>query len=170
MSDKTAIRGERPGDEAAIRAVHRRAFGQPSEANIVDALRHSCPHQLSLVATRDELIVGHILFTPARVETIVGVGLAPLAVLPEAQRQGVGTGLVTAGLADIRDRRCPFVIVLGHPELYSRFGFVPASRFRIACPYDNIPDEAFMILLLDEKQLHGVSGMAHYRPEFSTAV
>ena len=61
----------------------------------------------------------------------------------------------------------PFVIVLGHPEYYPTFGFVPASRFGIRCEYDGVPDEAFMILVLKDDALAGISGVARYRQEFA---
>lgn len=168
------IRPEQMGDVDQIRLVNTRAFGQTAEADVVDMLRQSCPEALSLVALWQEQIVGHILFTPAILETeggrIGGVGLAPLAVLPEFQGRGIGSKLVEAGLAEIRQARPPFVIVLGHPEYYPRFGFVPASTYGVASEYDNVPDEAFMILVLDERALAGVSGVARYRPEFDAAM
>ena len=88
-----AIRVERPQDVSQVRTVNERAFGQPTEADIVDRLRQACGDSLSLVAEDNE-VVGHILFTPAVVEgpgrRIVGMGLAPMAVMPERQRQGIG--------------------------------------------------------------------------------
>jgi len=165
-----SIRPEQPNDVAAIRTVNERAFGQSDEANIVDRLRESCSDVLSLVATIDDGIVGHILFSPAAVEnagrTIGGMGLAPMAVLPEYQRQGIGTALVKKGLAALQSRSCPFVIVLGHPEYYPRFGFEPALERGIRCPWEGVPDEAFMILVLDKSAMKEVSGVARYRSEF----
>jgi len=90
--DMIMIREERREDEGAIQALNEKAFGQPAEANIVDKLRKGCPGLLSLVALDGDEVVGHILFSPARIEgstkTIDGMGLAPMAVLPERQRQG----------------------------------------------------------------------------------
>jgi len=77
------------------------------------------------------------------------MGLGPMAVLPEFQRQGIGSRLIRAGLNPIERAKYPFVIVLGHPTHYPRFGFVPASRHGIKCEYENAPDEAFMILVLN---------------------
>lgn len=179
----TTIRTERPGDAPAIRRVNEAAFGQPDEADIVDALRQACPDSLSLVAVADDgSVVGHILFTPAVVEgeghgvteaegrQVVGVGLAPMAVLPERQRQGIGSKLVTEGLEMLRGEGCPFVIVLGHPDFYPRFGFVRASGQGLACQWQDVPDEAFMVLVLDADVMRGVSGVARYREEFSEVV
>jgi len=168
------IRSEIPADKPAVRAVNIRAFGRPDEADIVDRLRAACPDLVSLVATDGATVVGHILFSPAVIEgpdrEIEGMGLAPMAVLPEYQRRGIGSDLVAAGLAALMARACPFVIVLGHPEYYPRFGFVPASRHGVRCPWDGIPDDVFMMRVLDEAAMHGVAGRARYRPEFDVAV
>jgi len=167
------VREEKPHDVAAIREVNLAAFGQPQEADIVDKLRHSCKDLLSLVATVEDRVVGHILFSPASVDgegkTVEGMGLAPMAVLPEFQRQGVGSELVRAGIGRLTDRGCPFVIVLGYPEYYPRFGFVPASRYGIRSEWD-VPDEAFMIVVINESAIDGVTGVARYRPEFAEAM
>jgi putative acetyltransferase len=113
-------------------------------------------------------------FTPVTIQTgeriITGMGLAPMAVLPEFQRQGIGSQLVKSGLQIIRRDRYPFVIVLGHPTYYPRFGFVPASRYGIKSGYKNVPDEAFMILVFDQASLKDVSGVAKYLPEFGPAI
>ena len=158
------IREERAGDEAAIRRVTTEAFGQPDEAEIVDALRKNGADRLSLVALDGDDVVGHILFTPATLEHVEGMGLAPMAVLPGRQRDGIGSELVRRGLDELRERDCPFVIVLGHPEYYPRFGFERASARGIRCKWE-ASDEAFMILVFDEVVMAGVSGLAHYRSE-----
>ena len=103
------------------------------------------------------------------IRTHMGMGLAPMAVLPEHQRQGIGSELVRAGLAELRERDCIFVIVLGHPEYYPRFGFEPASKHGIKCEWA-VPDEAFMILVFDETHLPEAGGRVRYRPEFSEAM
>ncbi len=167
MSNWIEIREERPGDVAAIRELITLAFAQEQEASIVDALRCNGAASLSLVATENDRVIGHILYSPASVGDVIGVGLAPLAVLPEHQRRGVGSRLVDAGTARLRDAACPFVIVLGHAKYYPRFGFTPASTRGISCEWD-VPDEAFMVLILDQTRMRGVSGLARYRPEFST--
>lgn len=161
------IRGEEPGDIPAIRHVHVQAFGRTQEAKIVDALRDSGAAALSLVATMAGQVVGHILFSPISVGDAVGVGLAPLAVLPEHQRRGIGGTLIAAAIERLRAAGCPFVIVLGHADYYPRFGFVPASTRSVRCEWD-VPDHAFMVLVLDETTMRSVSGVATYRQEFST--
>lgn len=169
----TTIRIEGPQDASGIRVVNEQAFGRPTEADIVDELRRACEDCISLVAD-DEGIVGHILFTPVVVDSGehagFGMGLAPMAVIPKRQRQGIGSVLVERGLSVLRERGCPFVIVLGHPDFYPRFGFENASDHGLVCQYENVPDEAFMVLILDPEAMDGVSGVARYRDEFDAAV
>jgi len=167
------VREELPEDINAIHLVNIRAFGRTQEADVIDKLRRNCSDLLSLVAVRQNEIVGHILFSPAIVETedrtTRGMGLAPMAVRPEYQRQGIGSELIRAGIAELKSRRCPFVIVLGHPQYYPRFGFERASRHGIRSEWQ-VPDEAFMILILDESETRTISGAAKYRPEFAEAI
>jgi len=169
----TTIRPEQPGDAAAVRHVNERAFPTSIEADIVDALRVSCPDRLSLVAVDEGRVVGHILFSPAVLNTTAGelrgMALAPMAVLPERQNRGVGSDLVRAGLGILRQRGCPFVIVLGHPAYYPRFGFEPAHRFGIRPQWEDVPDEAFMVRFLVPPGDRPVSGTARYRDEFNAA-
>ena len=168
-----SIRVEEPTDGLAVRAVNERAFEEPTEADLVDELRRTCRESLSLVAV-DDIVVGHILFTPAVVSCpdrrVVGMGLAPIAVAPEYQRRGIGSALVRRGLEMLNERGCPFVIVLGHPGFYPRFGFRRASALGLSCQLDGIPDEALMVLILDAQAMEGVSGVAKYRDEFGAAV
>lgn len=165
-----SIRQEEPGDSAEVRALNQRAFGQPDEAEIVDRLRDSGHSLLSLVATTDDQIVGHIQFSPVSVhrgDTITeGAGLGPLAVLPEFQGQGIGAALVEAGLSIIDDGTCPFVAVLGYPGYYPRFGFQPASRYGVSSQWDDFPEEHFLIAILDDEIQGDLSGIARYGEEF----
>jgi putative acetyltransferase len=167
------VRAEKDGDAEAVRAVHEAAFGGPVEADIVDALRRDCPQCVSLVATEGGDVVGHVLFSPVTVggggDAPAGMGLGPMAVLAAFQRRGIGSRLVRAGIAALKDAGCPFIIVLGHPDYYPRFGFVPASARGLACPWGGVPDEAFMVLMLDEAAMAGVTGLVRYRPEFDEA-
>lgn len=167
------IRLERPEDAAGVRAVNEAAFGQSTEAELVEMLCRDCSDALSLVA-EDHGIVGHILFTPAMVEApghcVIGVGLAPMAVLPERQGEGIGSDLVRQGIALLRKRHYPFVIVLGHPEYYPRFGFERASAHGLKSQWKGIRDEAFMVLILDDEVMKGVTGVASFRDEFDAAV
>lgn len=172
--DMLTIRPESRTDHDAVRHVTMDAFGQPLEANLVDALRGGEPRALSLVAEDEDGIVGHILFTPVTIQRgdrrDEGMGLAPMAVASIRQRQGIGTRLVERGLAMLREQGCPFVVVVGHPEYYPRFGFTPASGHGIDSQWPGMPDEAFMVLVLDEDAMRGVKGVARYRPEFDEVV
>jgi putative acetyltransferase len=164
------IRLEQPGDIDGIRDINEKAFGQSREANIVDNLRKNCEDVVSLVALEKKKIAGHVLFSPVIIEgrhgTVKGMGLAPMAVLPEFQRQGIGSQLVNAGIEHLRKIKCPFILVLGHPDYYPRFGFEQASRFGIKSQWEGIPDNVFMILWLDASMINRISGIAKYRREF----
>jgi putative acetyltransferase len=164
------IRPEEPRDIAAIHHVNEQAFGRPAEANLVDALRRNGRVTLSLVAEDDGRIVGHVLFSPVTIESgddqFAGVGLAPMAVLPELQNRGIGSLLVKRGLDHCREAGHPFAVVLGPPEYYPRFGFVPASRFCVKCEYD-VRDEVFMAIELREGALGNRAGILKYQVEFN---
>lgn len=147
------IRLEQSGDAVSIHKVNELAFGQPTEAILVDTLRTTCPEALSLVATMDDEVVGQILFTPVTVavprKEIKGLGPAPISVLPEFQRRGIGSQFVRAGMEVLNKRSLPFVVVLGHPGYYPRFGFVPAFQHGLVCQWPDVPDEAFMVSIFD---------------------
>ena len=167
------IRKEMPRDVGQVQMINIAAFEQPDEADLIDALRAGCPQVLSLVAELDGRVVGHILFSPVTLpagkRTIQGMGLAPMAVLPEHQRDGIGARLVEEGLARLEQSGCPFVIVLGHPGYYPRFGFERASTHGIECQWP-VPDDAFMVRILDAAAMAGAAGVARYRPEFDAIV
>lgn len=163
------VREERPDDIAAINDLNTRAFGQEDEARIVDALRSNGAALLSLVATANGQIVGHIMYSPLVVADVTGAALGPMAVLPDCQRTGIGTRLVEAGNGKLRESGCPFIVVVGHAEFYPRFGFVPASTHGITCQWQ-VPDDVFMLLVFDPTKMDGVRGLARYRPEFSIGV
>jgi len=162
------IREERADNVAAIREVNRRAFGSDTEARIVDALRANGALSLSLVAVRDGHVVGHIAYSPVTVAGVTGAALGPMAVLPEHQRQGIGTRLVQEGNRELEERGCPFVVLVGHAGFYPRFGFAPARARGIESEWE-VPDDSFFLLILDEATMRGVRGPARYRLEFLTA-
>jgi len=164
------IRPERDDDIAAIRAVNEAAFESSAEAALVDSLRASGSPTLSLVAEESGAVVGHVLFSPMMLpghDALKAWGLAPMAVLPRRQRQGIGSAFVRAGVDACRQRDADAVVVLGHPEYYPRFGFVPASRFGIRSEYD-VPDDVFMIQELREGALRGRTGTIRYHPAFAS--
>ena len=165
---EVSIRPEAAGDEAAVRGINESAFGQPDEARLVDALRARARPFVSLVAETDGAVAGHILFTPVTLEGFTGLllGLAPMAVNPDLQRNGVGAALIIAGLDACRSLGAAAVVVLGHTAYYPKFGFVPAARFGLRCEYD-VPPEAFMALELRPGALAGAAGTVRYHPAFA---
>lgn len=174
MQPSCLVRPETPQDIASIASINRLAFHGEAEAGLVKTLRATTPAPkfLSLVAEWQRQPVGHTLFTPIQIqtesETKPAWALAPMAVLPEYQRKGVGTDLVRAGLARCVQAGPAIVIVLGHPHYYPRFGFEPASRWGLRCPFP-APDEAFMALALKPGALDGVVGDVEYPPAFHEA-
>lgn len=165
------IAEEQAGDIEAIHYVNVAAFEGGGEAKVVDQLRESCDDFISLAAKVNGKVVGHILFTPVRIIqhddwSVLGMGLAPLAVLPEFQGVGIGSSLCKQGLQRIEAAGHPFVIVLGDPGYYSRFGFERASKHGITSSFEGVPDEAFMIKIFDPETMADVSGIAYYQPEF----
>jgi len=162
------IRAERSDDVDAVRDVNARAFRSSVEPRLVDRLRAANKAVVSLVALHGDRIVGHILFSPVTLanapESLRGVGLAPMSVLPAYQNQGIGSRLVRAGLAACQQARFDFVVVLGHVDYYPRFGFAPAKGYGLENEYGAF--EAFMALELRKGALEGISGLVRFAPEF----
>lgn len=163
------IRPERPDDSAAIRAVNHAAFDQLDEAALVDRIRFT-DRYIGWVAVLDDAVVGHIAFSamtlsPAQPELTL-FGLAPMAVRPDHQREGIGSALVRAGLNACQEAGADAVFVLGHPEYYPRFGFTPAADLGLASQFD-VPREVFMVFETRPGALDGVSGVARYHPAFA---
>ncbi len=165
------IRAEREEDYSQVRRVNELAFGQPQEADLVEALRRSARPYISLVAVADGEVVGHIFFSPVTIHSedsvFEAIGLAPLAVLPEHHNLGVGSALTRRGLEECRRAGGEIVVVLGHPNYYPRFGFYPASLKGLTCEYD-VPDEHFMVTELVEGALAGRRGLVKYHPAFAS--
>jgi predicted N-acetyltransferase YhbS/catechol 2,3-dioxygenase-like lactoylglutathione lyase family enzyme len=169
-SGTVRIRRERPEDIPIIHQINVAAFKSEGEANLVDRLRAHGAGLLSLVAVLDGQVVGNIYFSPMTITDEDGhiteaVGLAPLAVLPDFQNQGIGSQLASAGLDKLRDMGHKLVIVLGQASYYPRFGFKPTLPYGIR--WESEVDEAhFMITELQPGALAGVHGVARYLPEF----
>lgn len=169
------VRDERPEDASAVRDLIREAFGQADEADLVARIRQATAATVGLVAETREVdgsnrgrLVGHILFSPVTIDgapQIAAVGLAPMAVQPERQRQGIGTALVATGLDRCRALGIQGVVVLGHPGYYPRFGFEPARRFGLSSDYD-VPADTFMALELTPGALDAAEGVIHYHAAF----
>ena len=161
------IRLEEAADFDAVRTVVTRAFDHADEADLVDALRRDAHALLSLVAEVDGTIAGHILFSRMWVDTsaakVPAVALAPVSVLPEFQRRGIGGALIHRGLEMLRDTEERIVFVLGHHDYYPRFGFSAEKAAHIESPF---PREAFMAMELRAGALDGLRGRVVYSPPF----
>lgn len=168
----TLIREEEAADRAAIFRVIRDAFARDDEARLVDALRASDAFipELSLVALDGAEIVGHVLFTRAAIRdgdtSHPGLALAPVAITPSHQRKGIGSALIRRGLELASALGHGVVIVVGHPEYYPRFGFVPASARGIRAPFP-VTDGSFMALALRPGGLDGIRGIVEYAAPFA---
>jgi putative acetyltransferase len=165
------IRPEQKEDLNAIREVNTLAFKRENEANLVDAIRGSefFVPELSLVAITNE-VIGHILFSLVSIETkdrgtVQTLGLAPMAVKPKFQNKGIGSALVREGLRKCEELGFEHVVVLGHPNFYPKFGFVPAKTKGIESPF-KVRDEVFMVCELKNGSLNEMSGKVKYPPFF----
>lgn len=164
------IRPEQPEDRVAIRAIHQHAFTTSAEARLVDNLRASECSFLSLVAEEHGQLLAHLLITPVTLpiaqRPLSMAAIGPMAVLPEHQRQGVGTQLMQAALRFAEEDGIDVLFVLGHPRFYQRFAFTAASAFGISCEYP-VPEEVFMLRELSPGCLQGSSGQVAYQEAFN---
>jgi len=164
------IRPETAADVEGIRRVNQLAFGGDDEARIVDRVRGTTQPVISIVA-EDDGVVGHILLSPV---TIGGkrdrllMGLGPMSVAPDRQRQGIGSDLVRAGLDECRRHGAGGIVVVGHPRFYPRFGFSTARGFGLSCEFE-VPDDVFMAVELEKDALRIPGGLIRYHPAFSDA-
>lgn len=155
-------------DHSAIDDVNRAAFGRPDEARLVAALRVGGFATVELVAIDQGTVSGHILFSPLTVVTsgpeIHALALAPMAVIPSRQRQGIGSALVRHGLEACRQSGHTAVVVLGHIGFYSRLGFSSRLAETLDCPFHNGPE--LMAIELQAGALARVQGQLLYAPPF----
>ena len=163
------IREEQIDDIPSVHRINTLAFETESEADLVDVLRESAQPVISLVAVDRDALVGHIMFTPVELSgnpSLNIMGLAPMAVMPDRQRCGIGSALASEGLDRCSRIGADAVVVLGHPAYYPRFGFAPASTMNIDCEYD-VPDEVFMVVELTAGHLPGTGGTIRYHAAFA---
>ncbi len=162
------IRSEEDKDFKTVWSLNRAAFDAEDEANLVDVLRDGNYVDVSLVAEEDSEVVGHILFSRITIvteaQTVDALSLAPMAILPSHQRQGIGSNLVEAGLEACRVQSRKIIVVLGHPEFYPRFGFSAELAQPLESPFGS--SAAWMAMELVPGALEGVMGKVEYPPPF----
>lgn len=150
--------------------------GYGGEADLTHKIREDIGYvkELEVVATVDDKIVGHGLLSEVSIvredgSSIIGLVLAPLSVSPEYQGSGIGGKILKELERRAKMLRYPFINILGHPEYYPKFGYIPASQYQVRAPFE-VPDEAFMIKILDDKFINeykGVKGIIKYFNAFS---
>lgn len=165
------IRKEEPGDYEIVYSVVKNAFDSAEhsdgkEQDLVNALRKGDAFipELSLVAEIDGKLVGHIMFTRAKVGENTVLVLAPLSVLPEYQRKGAGISLIREGHKIADKLGYGYSIVLGSPKYYPKTGYLPADRFGVRPPFD-VPNENFMVCKIKE-DAPDICGTVKYAKEF----
>jgi len=159
------IRNEEPKDIEQVRSIVRSTFPTKAESKLVDALRANGKAILSLVAVNDDTVLGHILFSPVTTtppSDAKGIGLAPVAIRPDVQLQGIGSKLIYQGLRLCKELGFDFCVVLGNPKYYHRFGFESASSFGTENEYGL--DEEFILIRFSDCN---VRGLVRYAPEFA---
>jgi len=167
------IRSEKPEDFATIYEINKKAFNGEVEARLIDKIRQSenfIP-ELSLIALKDDKIVGHILFSKIKIkrgeEEKIILALAPMSVLSEFQKQGIGSSLVREGLEISKKLGYYIVALVGHHDYYLRFGFTSARAKGLEISLKmSIPDEAFMVCELEKDALKGIKGIVEFPPYF----
>lgn len=173
------IRPETPNDWVAVQRVTADAFsnseyGHNGEAELVQSLRKSSA-SVSLVALLGTELVGHVLLSEAEIrindERHSGLGLAPISVATKHQRQGIGSSLMKAAVEAASQKTSEFVIVLGEPAFYSRFGFRPAADYGVSHGFAGIPQAPFLLLPLCDDAFqdafeNAAKGQAYYHAAF----
>lgn len=167
---------EADSDIPEIRRLTESAFsesdlGYHGEADLVDMIRTQSDNSVSIVATCNQEVVGHILFSPAiirnRDQAFHGWGLGPMSVDPKYQRQGIGSGLVKRGLEQIAGQGGGFTIVAGHPEYYRRFGFESAGRYSLLHGFEGMPQDIFFVRFNSKSLADSCrNGLAFYHSAF----
>lgn len=165
------IRTENPQDYPSVYNLNTSAFKRKEEARLVDRLRlnNNFIPELSIVATIDKQIIGYILFTEILIvngtNKTTSLALAPMSVMPEFQRKGIGAQLIYHGFEEAKKLGFKSVLVLGNSSFYSRFGFTLTSKWAIIPPL-NFPEEAFMGIELEKDSLSKAKGHVKYPTEF----
>lgn len=167
------ICSEQPEDYQTIFNIHKQAFGQDNEAELVNALRKTTNFnpELSLLAFINNEPIGHLLLYPVSLETnkgnLIELGLGPVAVKLNHQNKGLGTKLIKEGIKKARQLGYTAIVVVGNPKYYKRFGFIKASIKGLKVELD-VPEEDFMILELIPDALKNINGLVKYSQEFNS--
>jgi putative acetyltransferase len=157
------IRKEKEKDFDQIRNINDICFAGEYESKLIDNLRKGSNFILSLVAEKNGKIIGHIMYSRIKIRDTYSTTLAPMCVLPEYQKQGIGTKLIRESINYLKEMKEKSIIVLGHTDFYSRSGFEKASNFGVKFPF-KIADELFMAMELEEGSL--TAGVVEYGEEF----
>lgn len=168
---KIKVRPEARSESEIITQINDMAFGREDEGNMVNALKKRLEYipEFSFIALFGDQPVGHLLLFPVTIKgeksSFRTLSLAPMSVMPEFQGLGIGSELIKTGLAKAKEMGYNSVVVLGHASYYPKFGFLPASKWNITCPFE-APDENFMAVELTEGTLTGKSGIVEYPNDF----
>lgn len=177
MNPNFNIRKETPEDYNRVIELTEKAFetleiSDHNEGKLVDKLREAPTfiEELSLVAELNGQVVGHILFTPIVIDNgtqqFQSLVLAPVSVLPEFQKMGIGGQLIKAGHCKSKELGFQSVILIGHPDYYPQFGYKPTSIWGVKTQIPLPSDDVFMAVELVSGGLSGVSGTVIFPPEF----
>ena len=165
------IRQENKNDYEQVYNVVKKAFEMAEESDgneqdLVVALRNSESFipELSLVAIIDNKIIGYILFTKIKIGEYEELTLAPLAILPEYQRQGIGSKLIERGHKIAKELGYHYSVVLGSEKYYPKLGYIPAIQYGIKAPFD-VQSENFMAIKLNDTNTE-IKGVVKYAKEF----
>lgn len=154
--------------DLTVEAFEPSEFGHNGEAQIVQQLREQNDAIMSLVAVVEAELLGHVMFSKCHIDTgalaFEGAALAPMSVAPKRQRAGIGSRLVVDGLSRLSAQEVAFVVVLGHPDYYPKFGFTAASEFGIQHGFEGIPQEVLFAKQLGSQQIP--SGNLVFSPVF----
>ncbi len=165
------VRGEKAADYAVITEINNLAFGREDEAKLIEDIRKTKNYEFgfSLVAVKEEVILGHALFSKAFVvhkgRRFKCLALGPIAVLPDHQRKGIGKALIAEGFERAKEVGFGAVVVLGDPAYYEQFGFKPSTAYKVRCSFSKNP-EHFMVKEISRNALRGIIGTVQYAREY----
>ncbi|AQT67813.1 putative acetyltransferase [Anaerohalosphaera lusitana] len=164
---KLTIRDETPSDIAAISRITRAAFktcpySNDTEHLIINALRAADALTISLVAELDGTPAGHVALSPVTFSdgSTDWFGLGPIAVIPEKQKQGIGTALMNRALEQLRTHNAAGCILVGDPAYYTRFGFTAYPQIT----HEGVPPENVLALPFTD---HLPTGQVTFHKAFS---